>query len=389
MQVTAIIPTFNRADMLAETIDAVLAQSCPPAEILVVNDGSEDHTDAILAAFADKIRILSKPNSGKADSLNKAIAQCAGSHIWIVDDDDLPRPDGLQILVSLLQEMPEAEIAYGRHIRFSVDPDTQVQNYMDTGYWDSRPVDWFLIATLEDFFAHQPGMLVSRALYERAGLFNVDMVASEDYDMLIRLAYHGKAVATDRIIFDQRVHSGIRGQKGHQFAATDRDRKWIEYDQRILKSVYQTLPLSAYLPDGLALNETTRRQALLQRGTVMMRKLLWPAALEDFSAAARLRDGHPLTRTERAILRRALLSKYGCESVLETGGAFHALCALRQRGGVSASIVRALARALIWHTRTRLAAGRLSAAIALFWTYLRLVILPVPRRHISEDHKQA
>ena len=81
--VSVIIPTFNRADLLRETVQAVLDQTRPPDEILIVDDGSEDHTQKTIASFADAVTVLSKPNSGKADSLNQAIAATSGTHIWI------------------------------------------------------------------------------------------------------------------------------------------------------------------------------------------------------------------------------------------------------------------------------------------------------------------
>ncbi|MEL7453096.1 MAG: glycosyltransferase [Pseudomonadota bacterium] len=237
MFVTAIIPTFNRAALLAETVAAVRSQSRAPDEIVIVDDGSTDGTLALLDEIGDGLQIISKPNTGKADSLNMALSRASGTHIWIVDDDDLPRTDGLANLVALLEEQTGSEIAYGRHERFIIDRSTGARHTMETGYWDDRSADWFLIATLEDFFVHQPAMLVAKGLYDRAGPFNVEMVASEDYEMLIRLAQLGRVAATDAVIFDQRVHDGVRGQIGHQFAASERNAKWIEYDQRILASV--------------------------------------------------------------------------------------------------------------------------------------------------------
>ena len=193
LSVSVIIPTFNRADLLRETIEAVLAQTRKPDEILIINDGSEDHTIDITAAFGAQVSLISKPNSGKADSLNQAIAASTGSHIWIVDDDDIPRAEALAILTKLLAANTGAQIAYGRHIRFSQDTPGGPKTYQETGYWDTRGPEHFLIATLEDFFVHQPAMLVARALYDRAGPFNTDMIASEDYDMLVRLGLHGEA----------------------------------------------------------------------------------------------------------------------------------------------------------------------------------------------------
>jgi GT2 family glycosyltransferase len=374
MTVSAIIPTFNRADLLGETIRAVLAQTRAPDEVLIIDDGSDDHTTSIVETFGMQVKLISKANSGKADSLNQALAASSGSHIWIVDDDDIPLADGLEMLTTLLAANKGAQIAYGRHIRFSQTSPGAPKTYQETGYWDTRGPDHFLIATLEDFFVHQPAMLVSRALYERAGLFNTQMIASEDYEMLIRLGLHGTAVATDDIIFEQRVHSGIRGQKGHQFSASDRNAKWIAYDQKIFTAVYDELPLEAFLPRGFTDpdNAPAQRQALIQRASIMARKKLWPLAIKDLETISNSPFRRPLDDTERAILRRALLSKYGCSEVFDMPEIVADLRALSASSRLGRALVASIGRSLLWHFRTDLANGKIGRAFHAIRTYFML-----------------
>ena len=374
VRISVIIPTFNRADLLAETIEAVLAQTRAPDEILVVDDGSSDHTRAILERFGDKVNMISKPNSGKADSLNMAMKASRGSHIWIVDDDDIPRPDGLAILTSVLAANKGAQLVYGRHVRFSQEIAGGAKTYQETGYWDMRGSDYFLIATLEDFFVHQPAMLVARTLYDQVGPFNTEMIASEDYEMLIRLARYGKVAATEQVIFEQRVHSGIRGQKGHQFTAADRNRKWIDYDQKIFRTVHKDLPLDTYLPRGGCAGPSaqTERQARIQRSAIMARKKLWDLALNDLQAIVAGDHHGPLTDTERTILRRALLSKYGCDELFDSPEILSRLQDLASTSAFGRALVRGIGRSLLWHFRTELVAGGLGRARAFMAVYLKL-----------------
>jgi len=370
--VSVIIPTYNRADLLKETIEAVFAQSRAPEEILVVDDGSEDHTSSIVREFGSRIQLLSKPNSGKADSLNQAISASSGSYIWIVDDDDLPRPDALATLTTLLAANPDAELVYGRHIRFENAPSDREKTYQETGYWEHCAPDRFLIVTLEDFFVHQPAMLAARALYDRAGAFNTDMIASEDYEMLIRLAQNGDVAATDKIIFEQRVHAGVRGQKGHQFAAADRNAKWIDYDQRIFRSVHQTLPVEAYLPRGadVPLTPASTRQALIQRACIFARKKLWTLALTDLSTVATGGLQTPLSDAERTMLRRALFSKYGCDEILTDPEIAANLQKIGATGPLGRALSLGIARGLLWHIRTQFTSGKLGMA----WRFARLYL---------------
>lgn len=377
MKVTAIIPTYNRAALVGETVSAVLAQNRQPDEVIVVNDGSDDATSEVLNSFGNRIRVLDKPNSGKADSLNAALGISSGSHVWIVDDDDLPRPDGLRTLCDLLERHPDAELAYGRHERFEIDPVTGIRSTKDTGYWDARPSEWFLIATLEDFFAHQPAMLVSRVLYDRAGPFNPGMHASEDYEMLVRLASAGIAVGTEAVIFDQRVHSGVRGQRGFRYAAAARDQKWIHYDQIFLTRVLEDFPLSAFLPRGTELTPRTERQALLQRGTIWMRHGLREQALEDFRQASGIHRDVDLTPAERSIVMRAMTGKYGCEDLPGDEASLRALRTLSREGKLAREIVNACARPLVWQTRAAFQEGRIGLAARFLRSYFRLRFLTV------------
>lgn len=376
MFISTIIPTFNRADLLGTTIEAVLSQSRRPDEVLVVIDGSEDHTREVVGQYAGQVRVLDKENSGKADSLNQALATIEGSHIWIVDDDDVPRPGGLAALVETFERAPQSGLVFGRHERFSVDPETGKISTSDTGYWDDRGSDWFLVATLEDFFVHQPAMLVTRDLYEAAGPFDPEMRASEDYDMLIRLAMNGRVASTDTVIYDQRVHDGARGQKGHQYAARRRVDKWLEYDQSLFRRLDKTLSASAYLPSHLAMTPLLRRQALLQKGVVMLRKGLWELALTAFEQAAGTKPQEDLTSAERGVLRRALLGKYGCDMVLSDDAAMRAFKVFRTKGAFENEIVRALARSLVWLARTAAKDGRLSAASRYGRAYFEFAIRP-------------
>src|SRR5688572_6812621 len=93
---TVIVPTFNRAAFVGETLDSLLAQSWPPGQIVVVDDGSTDGTPSALDRFGDRIEVIRKPNGGKATALNAALPLVRHGAVWIFDDDDIALPDGLE-----------------------------------------------------------------------------------------------------------------------------------------------------------------------------------------------------------------------------------------------------------------------------------------------------
>jgi len=90
--ISAIVPTYNRAGVIAQAIDSILSQVPAPDEVLVVDDGSTDDTAAILAQFGDRIRVLTQPNAGAAAARNHGIREARGEWLAFLDSDDLWGP---------------------------------------------------------------------------------------------------------------------------------------------------------------------------------------------------------------------------------------------------------------------------------------------------------
>jgi len=376
LRTTAIIPTYNRAHLIGETIEALLKQSRPVDEIIVMNDGSVDDTAGVVGAFGDRLTLINKENSGKSDSVNQAIGMALGDRVWIVDDDDLPRIDAHETLAGLLDSDPKAGFAFGRHDRFQIDPKTGERGQLGTGYWGSNDPDAFLVSTLEDFYVHDPALLIKRDLFEKAGLRSIELYSSEDYDMLIRLARVARAVSTDKVIFDQRVHDGDRGKKGLEYGADQRELNWQREERIIFSKLYDELPLQDYLPFSISSEFETgnmlHRRALVQRGIVFGRRKLWDQSFADLTAAAAMFEDKPLENVEQSISRGLSSAKYGCTELFTDETVRPRLIDLKKRSPVGAQIVGSINRGLVWRFRESLrernfrsAAGFLKTMIAL------------------------
>ncbi|MCP9450835.1 MAG: glycosyltransferase family 2 protein, partial [Nitrospira sp.] len=81
VDVSVIIPTYNRARLVAEAIESVLRQTRPPREIIVVDDGSTDDTKQVLASFGDRIIALYQENQGVGSARNRALAVAQGRYL--------------------------------------------------------------------------------------------------------------------------------------------------------------------------------------------------------------------------------------------------------------------------------------------------------------------
>ncbi|UWQ21590.1 glycosyltransferase family 2 protein [Jannaschia sp. W003] len=364
--ITAIVATYNRRDYLEQAVDALLAQTRPPEQIVIWDDGSTDGTEryaAPLAAASDG-RILYRrgENRGKSAALNAALHCATGDRIWICDDDDIAMPDAAERLAAAL-DASGAGMAIGRHTRFRTDPATGAEQDLGTGYWPDLSQGSLLRHLLEDIFFFQNAALVRREALGRVGPFREDLARSIDYEMFVRLAVRVPMVLADGILFRQRKHDGARGPAAARHAAARSEAVWREADRAIFAAFRPVLPLALYealfdAGDPALL----RRAALLQRGCVHARRTDWPAAWEDFEAAAAIHAPGPLAPTERAILRRALAGKHGPAD----GFAAPALARLRtlaRTGPLGREIAAALGRGAVWRARAALGARDLSAAV--------------------------
>ncbi|MCX7620940.1 MAG: glycosyltransferase family 2 protein [Acidimicrobiales bacterium] len=101
-----VIPTRDRADVLGRCLDAVLAQSRPAAEVIVVNDGSSDGTSALLASppYAERCVIVDGPGAGVSSARNLGLTRATADWVVFLDDDDLPLPGWLHTLGELVAD---------------------------------------------------------------------------------------------------------------------------------------------------------------------------------------------------------------------------------------------------------------------------------------------
>ncbi|MEL6666404.1 MAG: ATP-grasp fold amidoligase family protein [Pseudomonadota bacterium] len=356
-KVSVIIPTCNRASLLRESIDAVLADLQPGDELLVVDDGSSDDTVDVLKSYGSALRFVSTPNQGKSAALNLGLELTDNPLVWIVDDDDLILPGARQTLVSLIED-DGVDIAYGRYDRF-VDRPGEARKMLGTGYWADCEPDDVLLSTLQDLFIHQPGMMVKRSLYQKVGPFDEALTRSVDYEMEVRLLQQGSVAGTNEVLFLQRVHDGLRGRGNSQIS--NRNQAWIDSDKAIFRAVRYSIPLASYVPSKEISKPSDNRLALLNRAVVYARKKIWAWAIQDFASAAEL-TREPLSSEERSIIRKAVFSKYGCDELIEDDAIIELLFKRLQGSAPGKQILASLARGLMHHVRRNLQSGNLRTA---------------------------
>ncbi|MEH2068025.1 MAG: glycosyltransferase [Nostoc sp.] len=182
--VSVIIPTYQRADLVSETIESVLAQTYTDYEIIVVNDGSTDNTREVLAQFKDKITVIYQDNQGLPAARNTGIMASQGRYIAFVDDDDLWLPYKLEKQIPCFESNPNIGLVYSNMVFFK---DNRVLSY---NMWPkgSHPPgvlqDWMLF--MVDYIP-VPTVVVRRECLDEVGLFDQTLTSCEDYDLWLRI----------------------------------------------------------------------------------------------------------------------------------------------------------------------------------------------------------
>jgi len=138
MDVSVVIPSYNRADLLLFTLNAVLAQTLPAREVIVVDDGSRDDTLSVIDRYRPKVRVIPIENSGSIVARNVGLKAAEAPIVAFCDSDDLWRPDFLERMARLWEAEPRTRVAYSnfRIVRENLWGERTKFDEAPAGFWD-------------------------------------------------------------------------------------------------------------------------------------------------------------------------------------------------------------------------------------------------------------
>lgn len=211
--VSVVIPAYNHAAYLTETIRSALNQTFRDFEVVVVDDGSSDDTPDVAASFGEEIRYIRQANSGMAGSRNTGIQAARGQFIGFLDDDDLWEPTYLAEVMSIMQSDHEIAACYvGVQI---IDGDGELLSQVSTKTVLSGTLYDVLI---DGGFFPPSTVTVRKTCLNEVGLFDRNLQGYADWDMWLRISRRFRIVGIPRVLVRYRVHhGGLSSNVEHMF----------------------------------------------------------------------------------------------------------------------------------------------------------------------------
>ena len=195
-KVSIIVPCYNYARFIPETLECLKKQTHTNWECIVVDDGSSDDSRAVVKPFVDqdaRYKYIYQDNTGLPGARNTGIKNATGDFIQFLDSDDLLEPKKLELQLKAFQENPEADIVYSGLRYFQDGKPNELRYSMD---WRNRP--WTLNksgkgSTLLKHFVTSciimpPMPLLRKEALEKTGLFKRDLRSCEDWEFWFRCA---------------------------------------------------------------------------------------------------------------------------------------------------------------------------------------------------------
>jgi len=205
-----IIPTYNRAGLVLESIESVFAQSFTNFEIVVIDDGSTDQTRNVLEPLVrtNRIRYVFRKNGGESAARNTGIGVSHGTYILFLDSDDLLMPQTLEKLAACLDEHPEVGLVHGSYNK--VDACGRDLGYRDTSNltgptYPEILLQWSVMMAV-------PTVMVRKSMLDTVGGFDETMEIAPDLDMWRRIARRTAFRALPETLAKIRTHDGNKSR---------------------------------------------------------------------------------------------------------------------------------------------------------------------------------
>lgn len=255
-EVSAIIPTYNRRELVVRAIDSALAQTHPIDEIIVIDDGSSDGTgSALRARYGERIRYVWQANAGVSAARNHGLRLAQGRYLALLDSDDEWLPEKTERQIALLRAHPDfGMVLCDVQCVDSTGATIDIVHRRDVIREDGPALRWVI---------HSPALapasaMLRREAYEDVGGFDESLRTAEDIDFHLRMARRWPIGVVESPL--------VRTLRGHDGLSAD-PHSYDDYIRVVERAIGDARGLieDAELDRALATNYTRNARGLLIR----------------------------------------------------------------------------------------------------------------------------
>tara|TARA_A100001391_G_scaffold168215_3_gene128733 strand:- start:347 stop:1261 length:915 start_codon:yes stop_codon:yes gene_type:complete len=204
--ISVILPVYNAEKYVGDALQSILDQTVPEFELLVIDDGSTDHSPKILRDFErsdDRVHLTVRPNRGLVTTLNELIASATGTYLARMDADDISLPDRFEKQVEFLTKRTDVAVVGGQ--AELIDDVGRVIGPFGFPHQHSQ-ID-SLLAEGHCTICH-PAAMMRLDKVNKIGGYDASLGAAEDLDLWLRLGEIGQLANLPDTVIRYRIHSG-------------------------------------------------------------------------------------------------------------------------------------------------------------------------------------
>lgn len=221
MKISIITVSFNSAETIEDTIKSVLSQTHDDLEYIIVDGASKDATMEIVGLYKDKIsRVISEPDKGIYDAMNKGVDAATGEIIGILNSDDFYADEHVVADIAAQIDEAKADACYADLVYVDRDNTEKVIRKWDAGTYESGHFR-------KGWMPPHPTFFLSKSAYNKFGAYNLELRSAADYELMLRMVHKHELKVTylPRVITKMRTGGQSNVSISNRIKANMEDRK--------------------------------------------------------------------------------------------------------------------------------------------------------------------
>ena len=222
MNISVVIPSYNRKDFLKRSIDSAINQTKKPLEIIVVDDGSTDGTETMIKSDYDFVKFIKQKNKGVSAARNIGIKVSIGEWICFLDSDDEWKKDKLEKQINAMKSNPGYKFFHSNEIwiKNGLRINQKKKHKKYGGDIFDKCLDMCRISP--------SSVMIDKTVFDEVGNFNENLVVCEDYELWLRICDKYRIFFIDEPLIIK--YGGHQGQLSYSIKSIENHRiKALEY----------------------------------------------------------------------------------------------------------------------------------------------------------------